>query len=238
MFEFIDKALGRIIVTPHKSAKRVIARHKSGHIQLTVPTRFNKEQVVAVLEEMKPRLSRLKPSVEKPFTEEDRINTLTFSARIVKSVYIDKPALTLKEEQLHIYMPHPSDLLLPESQQFIRKSIVHVLRLEAKRMLPMKTASFALQHGLHYRGIRINSSKGRWGSCSAQKNINFSLFLMLIPERLIDYVVLHELAHTVEMNHSEKFWSLLDRFCNGKARQLSQELKKFKPEWYDFLVQD
>ena len=238
MFEIIDKALGRIIVTPHKRAKRVIARRKSDHIQLTVPFRFSKQQLASLLEEMRPRLMRLKPKVGKPFCEEDRINSLTFSAQVVKSSLIDKPALKLKEEQLYIYMPQPCDLLQPENQQFIKTTILQVLRLEAKRILPIKTASFAQQHGLHFREIRINSSKGRWGSCSAQKNINYSLFLMLLPERLINYVVLHELAHTVEMNHSERFWSLLDQFCNGQARQLSQEVKTFRPEWYEFLIQD
>lgn len=238
MFEFIDKALGIIIVTPHKSAKRVIARRKNNHIQLTVPFRFSKQQVASVLEEMRPRLLRLKPPIEKPFTEADRIHSFTFTAQVVKSLYIDKPALKLKEEQLFIYMPHHCDLLLPENQQHIKLSILHVLRLEAKRILPAKTASFAQLHGLHFQEIRINSSKGRWGSCSAQKNINYSFFLMLLPERLINYVVLHELAHTVEMNHSEKFWTLLDQFCNGKARQLSREIKTFRLEWYEYLVQD
>jgi len=238
MVEFFDKELGKIVVVPHKGAKRVIARQKNGYFQLTVPHRFGPKQVASVLEELRSRLSTLKQVPRKIFSEEDRISTFTFSAQVVRNIYVDKPALSLKQGELHIYMPQRSDLSLPENQLFIKKSITAVLRIEAKRMLPQKTASFAREHGLHYRGIKINSSKGRWGSCSAQKNINFSLFLMLLPERLINYVILHELAHTVEMNHGEKFWLLLDRLCDGKARELGREVKKFRPEWYDFLVLD
>ena len=238
MVEFFDQELGRIIVAPHRSAKQVIARRMNGYIRLTVPHRFSPKQIAAVLEDLRPRLSQLKPSVSQTFGEEDVVSTFTFSAQVVRNAYVDKPALSLKQGELHIYMPQRSDLSLPENQLFIKKSITAVLRIEAKRMLPLKTASLAREHGLHYRGIKINSSKGRWGSCSVQKNISFSLFLMLLPERLINYVVLHELAHTIEMNHSERFWLLLDRLCEGKARELSREVKKFRPAWYDFLVQD
>ena len=236
MVEFFDKELGKIAVVPHKGAKRVIARQKNGYFQLTVPHRFGPKQVASVLEELRPRLSELKHVPRKIFSEEDMISTFTFHAKVVRNSFIDKPALSMKQGKLHIYFPQRSDLSLPEHQQFIKEAITRVLRIEARRILPGKTASFAREHGLHYREIKINSSKGRWGSCSAQKNINFSLFLMLLPERLIDYVVLHELAHTVEMNHGEKFWSLLDRFCDGKARELSREVRKFRPGWYDFLV--
>lgn len=238
MIEFIDKELGSIIVFPHKKAKRVTARRKNGHLQITVPHRFSMKQISAVLEELKPQLARLKPSPGKIFAEGDVMTTFTFNAKIVRNAYVDKPALSLKQGELHIYMPQRSDLSLPESQQLIKDAIIRVLRMEAKRILPVKTASFARKQGLSYHQIKINSSKGRWGSCSLRKDINFSLFLLLLPEELIDYVVLHELAHTVEMNHSEKFWALLDRFCEGKARILSKEVKKYKPDWYDFLVQD
>ncbi|MCE5205397.1 MAG: M48 family metallopeptidase [Porphyromonadaceae bacterium] len=237
MVELFDKELGKIIVVPHKGAKRVIARQKNGYLQLTVPYRFGPKQFASVLEELRPRLSGLKPLSRPAFGEEDMVSTFTFNAQVVRDGFIHKPVLSLKHGELHIYMPQRSDLSLPENQQFIKEAITRVLRIEAKRTLPEKTASFARQHNLLYRGIKINSSKGRWGSCSAQKNINFSLFLMLLPERLIDYVVLHELAHTVEMNHGEKFWSLLDRFCQGRARELSREVKKFRPEWYEFLIQ-
>ena len=78
--------------------------------------------------------------------------------------------------------------------------------------------------------MKINSSRGRWGSCSARKDINLSYYLVLLPFRLIDYVLLHELCHTREMNHSERFWQLLDRFTGGKALALRKELKEYRTE--------
>jgi len=176
MIEFIDKDLGRIMVTPHKRAKHVIARRKSTHLQLTVPYRFTRKQISSVLEELRPQLLRLKPSPGKIFAEGDVMTTFTFNARIVRNAYVDKPALSLKQEELHIYMPQRSDLSLPENQQLIKEAIIRVLRMEAKRTLPVKTAFFARKHGLSYHQIKINSSKGRWGSCSVRKDINFHSF--------------------------------------------------------------
>ena len=86
------------------------------------------------------------------------------------------------------------------------------------------------QCGLSYASVKINSSQGRWGSCSARKNINLSYYLVLLPSHLIDYVLLHELCHTREMNHGERFWDLLNRFTDGKALALRKELKKYRTE--------
>ena len=63
---------------------------------------------------------------------------------------------------------------------------------------------------------------------SAQGNINLSYYLVLLPKHLIDYVLLHELAHTREMNHGERFWDLLDRMTDGKAQALRAELRKYQ----------
>ena len=69
------------------------------------------------------------------------------------------------------------------------------------------------KYNRHYRfdffGIRIKKMKSRWGSCSSKKNLNFNIKIIALPDRLIDYIVVHELCHLREMNHSARFWSLV-----------------------------
>jgi predicted metal-dependent hydrolase len=237
MYELIDKELGRIVVTPHKRAKRIIARRKGEFIRLTVPYRFNMKNIHTVLQELKPGIMKLSQPTTATITEEDVISTLTFDVHIAKDPFIGRLSLSLKEGKLQLYLPMASDISQPENQKIIKEAIIHVLRREAKRVLPEKTAFFARKEGLSYHQIRINSSRSRWGSCSAKKNINFSLFLLLLPERLIDYVVLHELAHTIEMNHGDRFWQLLERLCDGKAKMLREEVKNYSSDGYRFLIQ-
>ena len=81
----------------------------------------------------------------------------------------------------------------------------------AKRILPLKTTQFAEIMGLKYSRITITSAKTRFGSCSSKGNVSFSYRLMLYPEAAIDYVVVHELAHLVEMNHSPAFYKVIEK---------------------------
>jgi len=101
------------------------------------------------------------------------------------------------------------------------------LRIRAKQYLPAEIQRLAQQHNFQYRQIKIRKSKTRWGSCSSKGNINLSLYLMLLPPHLIEYVLLHELCHTVVMNHSADFWSLLDRHTQGRAKTLRKELRRY-----------
>jgi len=85
----------------------------------------------------------------------------------------------------------------------------------------------AQQHGFTLTGVKINNSKTHWGSCTPRKSVNLSLYLMLLPWHLVDYVLLHELCHTIEMNHSEKFWMLMDKVTDNQAIRLRTELKNY-----------
>ena len=84
------------------------------------------------------------------------------------------------------------------------------LRKAAKRILPIKVEYYAKIMGLKYGRITITGAKTRFGSCSSKGNISFSYLLMLYPEEAIDYVVVHELAHLVEMNHSLRFYKIVE----------------------------
>ena len=100
------------------------------------------------------------------------------------------------------------------------------LRQKALAYLPARTAELARLHGFAYRRVTIRRSRTRWGSCSAVNNINLSLFLMRLPSHLIDYVILHELVHTVHKNHAPVFWERLERHT-GNARALAKEIRKY-----------
>lgn len=80
----------------------------------------------------------------------------------------------------------------------------------AKRIFPERTAYFALSMGVDYGRITIREQKTRWGSCSSKGNLNFNWKLILLAPELLDYVVVHELAHRREMNHSKNFWKIVE----------------------------
>jgi predicted metal-dependent hydrolase len=101
------------------------------------------------------------------------------------------------------------------------------LYLQAKASLPGELAQLAQIHGFIYQSVQIRKSKTRWGSCSSIRTISLSLYLMLLPAHLKEYVLLHELCHTIHMNHSPAFWALLDQYTNGKSKELRKELRAY-----------
>ena len=114
-----------------------------------------------------------------------------------------------------------------EVQSAIRIGIERALKIEAKKFLPVKVKSLAANFGFEFNKLILKNIKSRWGSCSRSKNINLSIHLMRLPDHLIDYVILHELAHTIEHNHSARFWALLDS-VSGNAKILDKELRNYR----------
>lgn len=90
---------------------------------------------------------------------------------------------------------------------------IKALTAKAKACLPQRAEYFARQMGVTYGKITVRCQKTRWGSCSSEGNLNFNCLLMLTPPEVIDSVVIHELCHRKEMNHSKKFYDELYRFC-------------------------
>lgn len=88
---------------------------------------------------------------------------------------------------------------------------IKALAARAKQVIPERVAYFAPRVGVTYGNTTIRSQRTRWGSCSSKGNLNFNCLLMLTPPEVVDYVVVHELCHRKEMNHSAKFWAQVER---------------------------
>ncbi len=84
-------------------------------------------------------------------------------------------------------------------------------RARAREILEERVGAFAWRMGLAVKGVRITDAKERWGSCNVSGKLNFAWRLVMAPPDVIDYVVVHELAHLVEMNHSRRFWERVGR---------------------------
>ena len=87
------------------------------------------------------------------------------------------------------------------------------LRCEAREYLPRRLAALASRYGFEYNRLAIKDNRSNWGSCSSKNNINLNLRLMLVPEHLRDYVMLHELCHLRYHDHGPAFHALLERLC-------------------------
>ena len=85
------------------------------------------------------------------------------------------------------------------------------LKKEAKNRLTARAAYFAPLVGVSFGRVAVRCQKTKWGSCSAKGNLNFNCLLLLAPPEVMDYVVVHELCHRLEMNHSARFWQNVER---------------------------
>lgn len=84
---------------------------------------------------------------------------------------------------------------------------------QLKLYIDKKLQEITYKLGLNYKNCSITKAKTRWGSCSCKNRLNFSIFLAFCPYVVVDYVIIHELCHTVEKNHSKKFWDLVATYC-------------------------
>jgi len=100
---------------------------------------------------------------------------------------------------------------LPQNltSQQIKDTCIKIYRRLAKAHFTERVMIFAAQMGVNPTAVKVNSAKTRWGSCSSRGSINFSWMLIMADDYVIDYVVVHELAHLTQLNHSAKFWSIV-----------------------------
>ena len=144
----------------------------------------------------------------------------SFTLRVIASLFKAPPQLTASELIIHV-----AD---GDNQSAIKKAVMQWNKREAARVFEECVAHFAPLMNVSPREIKLSAARTQWGSCTSQGVVRLNWQLVTMPLHLIDYVVVHELAHLLEMNHSPAFWSVVESVCPDYAK-MRGELRKWSP---------
>ncbi|MFI3331002.1 MAG: SprT family zinc-dependent metalloprotease [Rikenellaceae bacterium] len=230
--KFTHSELGEILLSQSLRAKRIsLSVLSSGVVRLSFPKVVAKSEALKFLELKKQWVEQAKSKVQ----SRKIIVQMPFSTRshTLKIVASKTDKFTAKITDSELIFSYPSSLQVRDDrvQDAVKKALIEVYRIEAKELLPRRLAELAREHNFKFSTVSVRNTHTRWGSCSARNSISLSLSLMRLPDYLIDYVLLHELCHTVHKNHGVKFYELLDKVSGGNHKKYNAELKKFTTRW-------
>ncbi len=127
-----------------------------------------------------------------------------------------------------IYYAKSEDLNDERVQSALMLRFDEALRRIGRFILPPMLDEISKKNGLSYASLKVNKSRSRYGSCSSRKSINISIITLRLPTHLIRYILCHELAHTIEMNHSDRFWRLVEKIYGAPLDSIRRELKEVR----------
>lgn len=154
-------------------------------------------------------------------------------SKLYSGMHIGKShRLTITGSQPNKSSIRGGEIVVSGSSEHIRKTVNRALKKEASHLLPHKVKELSARTELQYTDLIFKHLKGRWGSCSSERVLTFNVLLMQLPWHLIEYVIVHELCHTTHMNHSQDFWSLVERHYPD-YKQARNELRTWQPIIYN-----
>lgn len=227
---YYDREFGEIPVK--QSAQTQYVRLKigdDGTLTATVPSGGSPHMLAELLDESRDELRTLL-SDSRPkrsgYYEGQKIGdyfTLHYEVHSQKSLrYFTRDGL--------ITIFHPAGMAVDDRnvQGTTTRALKHALKRLASIHLTRRIRELADEHGFEYAGVEFANPRGRWGSCSQEGKIRLNVALLTLPRRLSDYVIVHELAHTIHLNHSREFWSEVKRVFPD-YRERREALKQHSP---------
>ncbi len=229
MITYIEtQDFGRIRITKRRGSRTMrIAVSQTGEVRLSIPYRLSTEEGLRFLNEKKSWVNKHK--TDQTYLEDGARIGLSHTLRIVAST---NTKTTSKVTDNEIIVKMPEEAMLDEVQKKLEQIAKKILKNEADFLLPQKLIIYAQQANYRVKSVAIKPLQSRWGSCSSVGDIVLNSYLMQLPWSLIEYVMYHELAHTVHHNHSDNFWEELQKHVpDYKIRR--RVLKKYPTKVFD-----
>ncbi len=211
---FTDPEFGEITVNFRAGQRSIrISMGTDGRLQASAPKHTPLFAIKAMVNTSRANIQKLfmhhiKPSAYKSGQQIGKSHRLT----VVPIPSGQSPTIKLQGQNIMLRLPEGLALDSVDIQRTVRDEVIRALRAEAKAYLPRRLEYLATTHGFTYERVRFSHAGTRWGSCSSTGTISLNIALMKLPTELIDYVLIHELSHTVHMNHSQAFWDLVGTY--------------------------
>lgn len=199
---------------------------KNAEIEVRVPNGTPQKVVADFVSQHQHWLNARRGAVAQQLAEQENFE-LKFGTRLLflgqefPLVSVDKPAFGFDGQRFYAYAQM--------STEELKASQIDIYRSLAQKVFGDMVEEMAKHMGLKPKAVKINGARTRWGSCSSAGNLNFSWYLVMAEEATIRYVVVHELAHLIEMNHSPNFWRIVEQVLpNYKAEREKLKLLQKK----------
>lgn len=224
-----DKEFGKIIVRRSHVATQIRVRvAPDGLLRVSLPLHapmfLIKHLIKSSREELRTILAQSKPVYDyKNGQQIGKSHTL-----IIQDSGINEFDIKRRGLKIIVELPKGKQINSPDISRKIRDAIIAALRIEAKSYLPNRLSFLSNKYGLRYEKVRFSHASGRWGSYSSNGTVSLNIALMKLPFELIDYIIIHELAHSKQMNHSQLFWSLVES-ADPNYKEHRRNLKSQSP---------
>ncbi len=227
MVTLSDDEFGEITIRKTKSSSIRVSVAPDGRLRATLPRFATQRALKKVIEQSRPQIrTMLKEQLPDIIYSDGTQVGKSHSILVTTGTGITK--VRRQKLKLVVALAPQDDIHSPDIQTLIRKEVRAALRTEAKHYLSRRLAVLADRLKCNYEKVRFSHASSRWGSCSSTGTISLNIALMQLPFDLIDYVLVHELAHTKQMNHSSDFWSLVEA-ADPDYKLHRTALKQFHP---------
>lgn len=221
---FNDDEFGKVKVIRNNGQYMRARIRVNGEIVLSVPKSTSLKRAKAFFDQTKPKF---RASLEQ-IANRKSLNSGDMISKHYQLIVRTGVRENIQLKSRQVIVTVPKDYTDLQIEQAKKAGVSKVLKEEASNYLPKRLKMFALKYGYTYKKVRLNFAKTRWGSCSTSGTISLNISLMKLPSDLIDYVLLHELAHTKQMNHGPNFWAQLISTLPD-ARERNNQLKDYSP---------
>ena len=214
------------VITRSARRRRVAftIRPEDGRLVVLAPPRVSDAEIARIIGNNREIVERLRRRFEQAAS---RRRVFTF-AEGGEFLFLGKPYLLHFTRKV---LAFEEGFYVPAGDEAaVRAHLEALYRKLAAELLERKARDTAGRFRLDVGKVRIGGARGRWGSCSRDGNLNFSWRLILWPEPVVDYVVVHELAHLLELNHSARYWRQVERMC-PEYREHDRFLRDRLPEF-------